>query len=142
MRTGRPSKYDHERHVPAVLALMGTPARWPDIAAACGVTIPTVKSWADGHEEFLAAVNTVKTAYDDAVEDAFHSSAIGGALKSRTTNRDGDVVETYYPPDTTAGIFWLCNRRPERWRHVQRVEHSGPDGEALSITALIRQAEK
>ena len=28
----------------------------------------------------------------------------------------------HYPPDTTAGIFWLKNRRPDRWRDVQRVE--------------------
>ncbi len=28
----------------------------------------------------------------------------------------------YYPPDTTAAIFWLKNRQPDRWRDVQRTE--------------------
>ena len=27
------------------------------------------------------------------------------------------------PPDTTAGIFWLKNRQPDKWRDVQKVEH-------------------
>ena len=28
-------------------------------------------------------------------------------------------------PDTTAQIFWLKNRRPDLWRDVQKIEHSG-----------------
>lgn len=28
-------------------------------------------------------------------------------------------VEKYYPPDTTAQIFWLKNRKPEKWRDKQ-----------------------
>ena len=30
-----------------------------------------------------------------------------------------------YPPDTTAAIFWLKNRRPDLWRDKHRIEHSG-----------------
>jgi len=33
---------------------------------------------------------------------------------------NGEIVQTpirkYYPPDTTAAIFWLKNRRKETWR--------------------------
>ena len=28
-------------------------------------------------------------------------------------------------PDTTAQIFWLKNRRPDLWRDVQKIEHTG-----------------
>jgi len=28
-------------------------------------------------------------------------------------------------PDTTAQIFWLKNRRPDKWRDKQDIEHSG-----------------
>ena len=28
------------------------------------------------------------------------------------------------PPDTTALIFWLKNRQPQKWRDKQQVEHS------------------
>jgi hypothetical protein len=40
--------------------------------------------------------------------------------------RDGKIVEhkyiEHYPPDTTAMIFFLKNRRPDRWRDVQRID--------------------
>ena len=40
--------------------------------------------------------------------------------------RDGTTVEhkytEHYPPDTTAAIFFLKNRRPDRWRDVQNIE--------------------
>jgi hypothetical protein len=29
--------------------------------------------------------------------------------------------------NTTAKIFWLCNRQRERWANVNRIEHSGGD---------------
>jgi hypothetical protein len=31
----------------------------------------------------------------------------------------------HYAPDVTAQIFWLKNRRPDRWREKQEIEHSG-----------------
>jgi hypothetical protein len=41
----------------------------------------------------------------------------------------GDIVQTpirkFYPPDTTAAIFWLKNRAPAQWRDKQEIEHSG-----------------
>ena len=40
--------------------------------------------------------------------------------------RDGKIIEhkyiEHYPPDTTAALFWLKNRRPDRWRDVQRID--------------------
>jgi hypothetical protein len=29
----------------------------------------------------------------------------------------------HVPPDVTACIFWLKNRKPSEWRDVQNVEH-------------------
>lgn len=37
-------------------------------------------------------------------------------------------VKKHVAPDTTAQIFWLKNRRPERWRDVWRGELTGKDG--------------
>jgi len=31
----------------------------------------------------------------------------------------------HVPPDTTAQIFWLKNRRPEDWRDRKDVDHTG-----------------
>jgi hypothetical protein len=29
----------------------------------------------------------------------------------------------YFPPDVTAGIFWMKNRRPDLWRDTHQIEH-------------------
>jgi hypothetical protein len=42
-------------------------------------------------------------------------------------------TKEHVPPDTTAGIFWLKNRRPEAWRERQQHEHTGKDGEPIQI---------
>ena len=40
--------------------------------------------------------------------------------------RDGEIVEhhyiEHYPPDTTAAIFFLKNRAPDRWRDAQHID--------------------
>ena len=46
----------------------------------------------------------------------------------RTTTTIKEVV-----PDTTAQIFWLKNRRPDRWRDKQDIEHSGQIGGVMII---------
>ena len=42
---------------------------------------------------------------------------------------DKEVIQTpirkYYPPDSTALIFWLKNRKPADWRDKVEPEHSG-----------------
>jgi hypothetical protein len=48
-------------------------------------------------------------AFDDRVERALYQRAIGW----------GNL-----PPDVTACIYWLKNRRKDRWRDVQQVEAS------------------
>jgi hypothetical protein len=34
------------------------------------------------------------------------------------------TVTEHVPPDTTAAMFWLRNRRPAQWRDVQKVDHN------------------
>ena len=34
-------------------------------------------------------------------------------------------VSDEMPPDTTAAIFWLKNRQPDKWREKQELAHSG-----------------
>jgi hypothetical protein len=40
-----------------------------------------------------------------------------------------EIVQTpirkFYPPDTTAAIFWLKNRNPAQWREKVEMEHKG-----------------
>jgi hypothetical protein len=41
------------------------------------------------------------------------------------------------PPDTTAQIFWLKNRRPEEWR--ESYQHTVVDPDEVSSEQLARQ---
>src|SRR5690606_25933325 len=42
-------------------------------------------------------------------------------------------VTKYYPPDTTAAIFWLKNRQPEKWRDKQEIKHSLDEEQIFKI---------
>jgi len=42
-------------------------------------------------------------------------------------------VSKHIPSETTAGIFWLKNRRRDRWKDIKAVEASGPDGGPIPI---------
>ena len=42
-------------------------------------------------------------------------------------------VERAIPPDTTAQIFWLKNRKREAWRDKQEVEHSGEMTQKVNV---------
>ncbi len=45
--------------------------------------------------------------------------------------------------NVTAAIFYLCNRNPDRWRHIQKVamEHSGRLDVPQTMSDLIRAAQ-
>ena len=63
----------------------------------------------------------------------------------RTTTRK------HVPADVAANALVLCNRRPPGydpddkaagWRHVQRIEHTGEGGGAITIAELVRGASE
>lgn len=75
----------------------------------------------------------------DLVEDALFKRACGykwleqQAIKIKSTSwNDGRKTETeeikiidiekQVPPDTTAGIFWLANRRPDKWKSINKTD--------------------
>ena len=56
----------------------------------------------------------------DYTEERVEVSKENGKKSVKTTQ-----TVKHVPPDTTAQIFWLKNRRPDRWRDKQQLEHSG-----------------
>ena len=52
----------------------------------------------------------------------------------------GEIVQTpirkYYPPDTTAAIFWLKNRRPDLWRDKVEQTITGPNGGPVQVQRI------
>lgn len=134
-KTGRPSSYRPEYAKQAYhLALLG--ATDADMARAFGVSQPTIDNWKKQHPDFLGSLKAGKEEADANVAKSLYRRALGYSHKAvkilavAVGNNGGSEVEEVpymerYPPDTTAAIFWLKNRRPDLWRDKQNVEHSG-----------------
>lgn len=119
-----------------------------DIAHNIGISRSTLKEWKKKIPAISATLNTNKAIADIRVENALFKKAIGCTVEekviSKIKNPDGTVIETErtvereLPPDTTAGIFWLKNRKPKDWRDKQEVELSGNVG----MTDALKKARE
>ena len=101
-----------------------------EIADELGINRETFHNWKKTFPELANAVRAAKEVSDDRVERSLYQRANGyshPAVKVFMT-RDGKTVEhkyiEHYPPDVTACLFWLKNRRPDRWRDVQNIDHA------------------
>ena len=92
-----------------------------------GVTEKTINQWKLAHHEFSLALKVGKEVADDRVERSLYQRALGSEIeRSRSVTANGQTVTTTIierlPGDTAAMIFWLKNRRPNRWRDRREVE--------------------
>jgi len=105
-----------------------------EIAHNMGIRCSTLYEWKKKHSEISETLKKGKEVVDRIVENALFERAIGGSHKVKKTIK---IRETYYdeygrkcekehlatsydevyiPGDTTAQIFWLKNRKPDKWR--------------------------
>ena len=134
----RPPKYRAEFAEQArKLCLLG--ATDEDMAKFFEVAVSTISKWKIDHKAFSEAIKSGKQLADAAVADRLFKRATGyehDAVKIVADAKTGaehvvHFVERY-PPDTTACIFWLKNRQPEKWRDKVQNEHTGKDGAPLA----------
>lgn len=130
-KTGRPSAYKPEfvKQAEKLCELGATDA---ELAEFFEVTDRTIYRWQTAHPEFCQALKAGKEEADSAVARSLYRRALGyrhRAVKIVADAKTGaQHIVPYterYPPDTTAAIFWLKNRRPDVWRDRQQVEHTG-----------------
>ena len=140
---GRPSKYRPE-FVEQAKKLCRLGATDLEIADFFGITVRTLFNWKNEHDDFFHALNESKTIPDERVERSLFHRAIGyehDEVDIRVI--DHQIVKTpirkYYPPDTTACILWLKNRRPDLWRDKRE---EAPPTEGNSDDLLKAIAEK
>lgn len=121
----RPSKFTEEMPEQAkFLAEKGfTDA---ELAAFFKVTEQTVNNWKTAHPEFFESLKEGKAVADDkVVASLFHRATGYSHPEVHVSNFQGTITLTpltkHYPPDTTAAIFWLKNRRPDEWRDKTEV---------------------
>lgn len=98
------------------------------VAKNIGIATGTLYDWKNKHPEISEALKKGKEVVDIQVENALLKRALGYEYteeKVEISEKDGKkVVQTvkHVAPDTTAQIFWLKNRRPDKWRDKQNEE--------------------
>jgi catechol-2,3-dioxygenase len=97
------------------------------------------------YPEFATSIKEGKAPADAKVEMSLYKKALGFEVTEKRALVVGTgeyahiemVTETrYVPPDNTSCIFWLKNRKPDKWRDKHDVEHSG----VISWAELVKRA--
>ena len=121
------------------------------IATNMGIVAKTLYEWKKKYSAISEALKRGKEVIDMEVENAMLNKAMGFTVIVKKSYKVKDVIyedgrkvreteriemvdeEQYIPPDTTAQIFWLKNRKPAEWRDKHNIEHTGKDGEAIKV---------
>lgn len=149
MPNGRPTKYTPAYTTQAAkLCLLG--ATDVEIADFFGIGLRTLNAWKQKYPELTAALKTAKDAADDRVERSLYHKALGYSFDAVKIFMPANARKPVYapyrehiPPDTTACIFWLKNRRKEQWRDVHKIEHGQPgDFDKLGDEELVAEMRK
>lgn len=110
------------------------------IADNIGISRSTLNSWKDKYSDISDTLKRGKEVVDRQVENSLFERALGGTHEVRKTFKIKEKYyddhgklcekeklvqatdEVYIPGDTTAQIFWLKNRKPDKWRDKQEYE--------------------
>lgn len=131
------------------------------IAHNIGITPKTLCEWKNKYGEFRDALKKNKEVADSIVENALFIKTQGQyvnvrkPMKVKRINYDPDtgkkiseeeeIVEAneliYIPADTTAQIFWLKNRRPDRWRAKPELEAVETEEAGVIVLPEVMQIE-
>lgn len=142
MAAGRPSEYNPEfvEQVRKLCLLGATDAELADFFEVCEATL---NNWKNAHPEFLESIKSGKRIADAEVAQKLYGRAIGSewteeaAIKVKTVHYENGKrsmeeekvvtipVKCAAPPDTTACIFWLKNRKSSDWRDKQDIAVTG-----------------
>lgn len=135
----RPTKFKAE-YVAQAQKLCKLGATDQEIADFFEVEVRTIYRWKTENEKFCQALKVGKDEADDRVERSLFARANGyehDEVDIRVVANA--IVQTpirkYYPPDTTAAIFWLKNRKAKDWREMKAVELTGKDGGPVVVSA-------
>lgn len=99
-----------------------------EIADRIGIHISTLCEWKNSYPQIDEALKKGKEIIDSEVEEALIKSALGYTVQEKkiTELPDGtykkELSEKHIPPNITALIFWLKNRRSAAWRDKQKEE--------------------
>ena len=124
------------------------------IARNIGISRSTLSDWKNRFPDIADALKKGKDVVDVEVENALLRRALGydyeesieesteemvdGKVEKKTVRK---VIKKHVPPDVTAQIFWLKNRRPQQWREKQQVDVNADVDNTLTISLEGELAE-
>lgn len=139
---GRKSNYKKEYDTQAFkLVLLG--AKDTELASFFGVRESTLNNWKKRYPSFLESLKAGKEQADATVSQSLYKRANGYSheetvfhVVSDGSGMGSSLVATkttkHYPPDTTAAIFWLKNRRPDLWRDKVETGFTNKKGDDVA----------
>lgn len=117
------------------------------IAKNIGINADTFYTWRKKYPEISEALKKGKAPIDFEVENALLKRALGFEYEETETvfeDVDGKPkkrikkIIKYVPPDTSACIFWLKNRKPNHWRKMNEAVENKLKAETEK---LLKEAE-
>ena len=116
------------------------------IAKNIGINRTTLYDWKKKEVNIADALKKGKEVIDFEVENALLKKALGYTItiKEERLDKDGCIhtleKDVHIPPDTTAQIFWLKNRKPNTWKDkVETDEDREAVANASQVIAKIRK---
>ena len=139
----RPSAYRREyAHFALHDTMLG--ATDADLAELFNVSEVTINAWKKKHPDFLKSLKKGKMTADAKVVECLYQRATGyQAPAVKIFNQNGKIIEhkyrQHYPPDVTAQIFWLKNRRPQQFREKPEVAVTVNNGNAVDLSRPLEE---
>lgn len=116
------------------------------IATNMGINVSTLYDYKNKYSDISNSLKKGKEVVDIEVENALLKRAMGYKYDEVTKElRDGELVETKrvtkeVQADTTAQIYWLKNRKPDKWRdRIVDAENEEQINNAKNILFKIRK---
>lgn len=114
------------------------------IAHNMGISLTTLKDWKNKYPPILSALKRGKEVVDLEVENALFKSAMGYEYEETIQEKNGDKkiikkFKKYMPPNVTAQIFWLKNRKPEMWRDKPIEQQADTQEKHNAIIEAIKE---
>lgn len=121
------------------------------VAKNMGISKTTFYDWMNKYPAISDAVKKGKQPVDFEVENALLKRALGYEIEETNTfitmNSKGEKVQKvnktkkHIAPDATAAIFWLKNRRPDKWRKTNPAYEGKAEIEISKLRAEIKKLE-
>ena len=111
------------------------------IAANIGIHVRTLYEWKKRNQQIVQSLKKGEEVIDYEVENALLKKALGYTVKEEKLTKDGEVVELEreVPGDVTAQIFWLKNRKPEKWRNKPETDRADSTAEMLKNAQTLAE---